>query len=54
MAIGPRDKGKEATTATGAYFLSELGADRRTKIEATLAQMKVDASTAEANFQKLT
>jgi len=33
---------------------SELTADRRAKMEATVAQMKLDASGAEANFQKLT
>jgi hypothetical protein len=33
---------------------SELTADRRAKMEATVAQMKLDASAAEANFQKLT
>lgn len=33
---------------------SELTADGRAKMEATVAQMKLDASAAEANFMKLT
>lgn len=32
---------------------ADLAADRRTRMEATVQQMKADASVAEANFQKL-